>query len=101
MTRHHRSRRGAAYAVTRREVEWDDDQQAWMLALAEYRAQTCSGCGGYLPDTTHPDRALDGYVAGPPVRCGGCTALHREFPMYEKAEQPQALRFGIQPRQQS
>lgn len=61
-------------AVSVREVEWDDDERSWMLALAQVKADACPGCGGHLPETT----ALandDGYVAGEPLRCHRCTAL--------------------------
>lgn len=35
------------------ESEWDEQQQAWMLALAEYRASRCPcGCGHAIADTT-------------------------------------------------
>jgi len=55
-------------------VEWDDQEQSWMLALNLHRNLTCSGCGGWLPETTSP--AADGsYVVDPPVRCHGCDAL--------------------------
>ncbi len=65
-----------------------------MVALLEYRSQVCAGCGGYLPDTCHPDYAeLGGYVVDQPVRCGKCTALHDTYPTYEKSGQPAALRF--------
>jgi hypothetical protein len=54
---------------------WDPDDQAWVLALAEWEASRCPGCNGWLPETTHPDN--DGrYDAEPPVRCFRCSALH-------------------------
>jgi hypothetical protein len=60
-------------SVTRREAEWDEGQQGWMLALAMYRQLTCDGCGGWLPETTrHP---AEEYEVPAPYRCGACTAL--------------------------
>jgi hypothetical protein len=61
-------------SVERVEVEWDDTERAWMIALAELDGQSCSGCGGYLPETTHIDKS-DGYVAEHPWRCHRCEAL--------------------------
>ena len=77
MTQHEYDRAGRLVrSVTRREAEWDDEQAAWMLALAEYRTNLHSECGGYLPETTAPG-AEDGYRAEPPVRCHLCTERGR------------------------
>ena len=63
-------------SVHTREVEWDQDQQALILALAEYRAETCDQCGGYLPETTL--KANEGhYEAVGPFMCHSCEALGR------------------------
>lgn len=61
-------------SVTSVEVEWDDEQRAWMLALAEADAQSCDGCGGWLPHTTSIEMS-DGFVADHPLRCHRCEAL--------------------------
>lgn len=84
--------------MTTVEAEWDTEQQAQVLALAAYRAQLCPGCGGYLPDTTDPQRALDGYEVDLPHRCGQCTALGRATPAYHESEVPHALHFTVKPR---
>lgn len=60
--------------VSTPEVEWDDDERAWMLALAELEAQSCDGCGGWLAVTTDV-KMSDGYVAEHPLRCHRCEAL--------------------------
>ncbi len=61
-------------SVTTREVEWDDDQQALILALALYRREHCDQCGGYLPETT--DKANEyGYEAVGPFMCHSCEAM--------------------------
>lgn len=44
-----------------------------MLALAEYQDLTCSGCGGWLPETTAVE--AEGWRVPQPVRCGKCTAI--------------------------
>jgi len=61
-------------SVTTVEAEWDDDEQALMLALAEYEALTCGGCGGWLPETTALENS-DNYAPPKPVRCHGCEAM--------------------------
>jgi hypothetical protein len=83
-------------AVTTREVEWDDEQQAMMLALAEYRDSVHEACGGYLPDTTAAE--ADGqYVADIPSRCHLCTARAIAAEPYFKDDHPQphALLFPV------
>jgi len=57
-----------------REVEWDEDQQALMLALAEYRLQFCDGCGGALDETCNIENEF-AYVAKGPWLCWGCEAV--------------------------
>lgn len=53
------------------EPEWDDLQSGWMLALAEYRAGRCDGCGGQLEETTTHET----WDALPPLRCHKCTVI--------------------------
>lgn len=78
--------------VTRREVEWDDDQRAMMLAYQAHMADTCSGCGNTLTETTDP--AAEGtYTVPLPRRCHACTPLLAKMGEYDKAQQRQALRF--------
>lgn len=67
-------RDGNGRLVSRDEVEWDDSERAWMLALAEYDTDVCPGCGGLLSETTHQD-ADGAYTTDPPVRCHRCTVL--------------------------
>lgn len=43
-----------------------------MLALIDFEAQQCTGCGGFLPDTTDPDTQWE---AEPPHRCRRCDAM--------------------------
>lgn len=67
--------------VTTRESEWDEQEQAWMLALAVYEAGLCHRCQGELDETA--SAALDPnnrdgthiYKPRPPTRCHRCTAL--------------------------
>ena len=91
--------------VVTRESEWTDDQQAWMLALAVYRAGLCQRCHGELDETA--SRELDPnnrdgthtYAAKPPKRCHRCTALMASDQTYHQVDKeghyitphPQAL----------
>lgn len=75
---------------SRVEVEWDDDERGWMLALAEYEADLCGGCGGLLSDTTRPD-SEGAYLIEPAVRCHKCTALSAARQALQDSSQPEAL----------
>lgn len=77
--------------MTTREVEWDDEERARVLALLEYEDQVCPGCGGYLPETTR-DEAEFAYVAEVPQRCHRCTTVHRMQREYAKeVKDPESL----------
>jgi len=54
------------------EVEWDDEERAWALALLDYEANKCAGCGGQCDETTDDD--VDWEVP-PPTRCFRCEAI--------------------------
>ena len=46
------------------ESEWDDQQQAWMLALVQHRAELCPcGCGQRWADVTSPEETGPVFVA--------------------------------------
>jgi hypothetical protein len=66
--------------ITTRESEWDEQQQAEMLALDLYRAGLCHRCHGALEETTSPAHDGDNpqgthvYKAARKVRCHRCTA---------------------------
>lgn len=63
-----------------------------MLALQAYEGACCSGCGGFLADTTEQD-AEDAYRVPPPMRCHRCTALGHATDHYRETDQPQALLY--------
>ena len=59
---------------SRPEIEWDDTEQTWMLALQFYRDGLCPACG--RPVSVCQDPANEGkFVSPPPVRCHATTAL--------------------------
>lgn len=49
------------------ETEWDDQQRAWMLALAIHRAGLCPICGGPIDDCGPDTRGT--WQVPPPRRC--------------------------------
>ncbi len=61
-----------------------------MVALANHEADTCTGCGGLLSETTDP--ANDGaYLIEPAVRCHRCTVLSIARKQLEEHSQPEAM----------
>jgi hypothetical protein len=72
------------------EPEWSEQDQAWILALAEYRAGLCPNCGRPLRVCTDP--AGDGkWTVDPPTRCHATSALVIAQKAYMDAPQPEAL----------
>lgn len=65
-----------------REPEWDEDERAWMLALATREAAECRRCGGDLVETT--DHEHNRYVPDKPIVCLRCLALHQSEKTHEK-----------------
>jgi hypothetical protein len=62
---------------SRPEVEWDDTEQAWMVALATYRrTEICPLCGWprEVCQAAETEWALDVPL---PTRCHVTTAIHR------------------------
>lgn len=57
------------YTIVTRDVEFDDDEQAGVLAYEELLDNQCPGCGGQIDETTDPD--ID-WHAPPPTRCFKC-----------------------------
>jgi hypothetical protein len=56
-------------------------------------ADTCSGCGQPLSQTTRVE-AYGGYETPPPVRCQGCKSLHRRQEEHADDGLP-SLRFTV------
>lgn len=61
-------------SVTTMEPEWDDVSRAHLLALLEYEAGLCAGCGRPLSETTNP--LMDGrFIYDGYVECFCCLAI--------------------------
>lgn len=71
--------------MTAREPEWDEKERAKILAYLDYESQVCTGCGGYLPETTAKENE-GRYHAGIPGRCHRCDALQAQQDSYGKDE---------------
>lgn len=67
------------------ESEWDALQQGWMVALAEYEASRCPGCGGDLNETLTTE--AESYRVPPPARCGRCTRIAQAQEVHAKDHQ--------------
>jgi hypothetical protein len=68
-----------------------------MLALAEIRADTCDGCGGYLPETT--SKEYDGEVfAERYATCHVCLALSVRRAAESEEKHPRAVRYAVKRR---
>lgn len=80
---------------SRPEVEWDEQERAWMLALAAHRATLCPLCGRPLSVCTDP--ASEGrWTVAPPTRCHASTAIARARKPYdEKSKESHALLFSV------
>jgi hypothetical protein len=81
--------------VTRREPEWDDAQEAWFLALAEYRASRCPcGCGQPVAESTAIEN--DGRYKATANRCHARAALAIEAGRYAKDPHPETLLYSVE-----
>lgn len=46
---------GGRLVSSQPEVEWDEDERAWMLALGAYRSGLCPVCGGPSDECQSPE----------------------------------------------
>lgn len=67
-----------------------------MLALQAYENSCCTGCGGFLPDTTDPKSEEAFRVEA--ARCHRCTAIAQEADGYKENDHPQALLYRVERR---
>lgn len=78
--------------MTTHEVEWDDTEHDWMIALAEYEAMLCPNCGRPIEVCTDPKNELRWRV-GLPTRCHATTAVLQAQEAYAKTKHSRALMF--------
>ena len=71
-------------------LAWDDDDRELALALHDYEADQCPGCGGQLSITTAPE-AEERFAPGPSYRCHRCTAMAQAAELRKDAPSPTAL----------
>jgi hypothetical protein len=69
------------------DVEWDEQEQGWMLALDLYRKGRCPGCGGNLAVTTDPKNE-DLFRHELPLQCQRCVAFARGAEAYQDQPRP-------------
>jgi hypothetical protein len=68
-----------------------------MLALEEYEAGICEGCGHDLAETIPPASEPEDWTVLPPLRCSVCTLLAIEQDGYveAKTKHVHALRWRV------
>lgn len=77
-------------------MEWDEEQQTIMLALARYRELCCPGCGGWIPETTDAS-ARNAYEVDL-VRCHRCSAHAMAAEKARTSSLPESLLMQVKPR---
>lgn len=98
ITRHKYRRGRLVRSVAEREPEFNEDDQAWFLALATCRQLTCDGCAGWLPDTTVGE--VEDWTVPAPWRCKRCTAIAFRQEVYaEQNKHVHATRWTAERRQ--
>lgn len=79
------------------DVEWDDQEHGWMVALAQYRDTRCPRCNGDLVTTTASENE-DCFVHEPPLVCFKCVAFSRVHELYADEPHPQSLIYLVKSR---
>lgn len=88
---------GARLISSRPEPEWDEEQVAWFLHLAEWEDGLCPSCG--MQKSVCQDPMAEWNIDVPaPTRCHVTTAVKRAQKGYAKSEIPEALLFGARMR---
>lgn len=86
--------------ASRSEVEWDETERGWFLALDAYRASLCPLCGGPRDECMGADAEF-AYEGTLPIRCHKTTAIRREQKKRQDkpGEHDDALLWGAQRKQ--
>lgn len=82
-------------SVTATEPEWDEQERAWMLALASYEAALCPNCGRPVSVCSDPN-SENLWRSDAPTRCFAATAVLRSQERYsdpKKTPHGRALSF--------
>lgn len=82
--------------ASRPEVEWDDTERAWMLALEEYRSDLLCECGcGFPKKISQAPETEFSVEVPPPTRCHIRTALAADQKAAEDRPTPEGLIWGV------
>jgi hypothetical protein len=79
------------------DAEWDEQEQAWMLALKQYRDSRCPHCGGDLAVTTDPKNE-DSFRHELPLQCFRCVGFARGREAYRDEPHADTLLHLVQQR---
>jgi hypothetical protein len=84
-----------ARSTTTSDSEWDEEQEAWFLALADYRASRCPcGCGEDRRESM--DIKNDGRYKATAAQCHARAAIDIASKQYEKEPFAGSLLFGVE-----
>ena len=74
---------------------WTDEDRAWAMALLEYEADLCSGCGQPRSESMAAEHEFDYRPTA--LRCHGCAAVARESERYTEGPNPntKGLMIGV------
>lgn len=74
----------------RGEAVWTDEDRAWAIALLEYEADLCGGCGQPRSESMAAEHEFDYRPTA--LRCHGCAAVAKES---ERFAEPGANTAGL------
>lgn len=93
---HARGRSGPVLTSSTVDAEWDEQEQGWMLALAQYEATLCPQCKGSLVETTKAENE-DAYEPDLPYTCHRCVAIARSYEAYADQPRPHTFVHRVKP----
>jgi len=76
------------------EALWTADDRAWAMALLEYEADLCSGCG--QPRSESMDKDNQFHYESTALRCHGCAAVAAESERWSSPRDARGLLIGVQ-----
>lgn len=75
------------------EAVWTAEDRAWAIALLEYEADLCSGCGQPRTESMAAEHEF-GYRAQA-WRCHGCAAVAKESERFSGSKNTAGLMIGV------